>query len=87
VKLLKRVWFDRTAVGRMTHSTPSAEMTGRAIVIEHLPRHEISCTVSILFIFYIPPEKLLSVPFYTASYYNTFYEIVLRCRTNKLCIM
>jgi hypothetical protein len=44
------VWVDRTAVGRMTVSTPMAEMMGRATVVEHLPRQEISWIVSILFI-------------------------------------
>ena len=42
VKFWNRVWVDRTAVGRMEHSTPMAEMMGRATVREHLPRQEIS---------------------------------------------
>jgi hypothetical protein len=50
VKFLNIVCVDSTAVGRMTVSDPSAEMTGSAIVREHLPRHEISCIVKTLFI-------------------------------------
>ena len=48
MKLL--ILIGDSAVGKMTVSEPRAEMTGSAIVREHLPRHEISCIVKTLFI-------------------------------------
>jgi hypothetical protein len=42
VKFLNIVWVESTAVGRITVSTPIEEMMGRATVMEHLPRQEIS---------------------------------------------
>ena len=44
------VCVDSTAVGRATHSTPMAEITGRATVTEQRPRQEMSCRVTIRFI-------------------------------------
>ena len=42
VKFWNMVWVDKTAVGRIAHSTPIAERTGSATVREHLPKQEIS---------------------------------------------
>ena len=42
VKPLNAVCVERTAVGRITVSTPIAEIMGRATVTEHFPRQEIS---------------------------------------------
>ena len=50
------VWVDNTAVGRMPHSTPIAERTGRATVMEQRPTQEMSCSVMIRFILSEPPE-------------------------------
>ena len=44
------VCVDKTVVGTMAHSTPIAEITGKLTVIEHLPKHDMSCIVAILFI-------------------------------------
>ena len=44
------VWVDSTAVGTMAHSTPIAEITGRATVMLQRPRQEMSCKVTTLFI-------------------------------------
>ena len=51
------VCVERIAVGSTVVSIPIAERTGRAIVVEHLPKHEISWIVRILFIFplLLPP--------------------------------
>ena len=49
VKLLKAVCTDRTAVGTMPHSTPIAEMMGKATVSEHLPTHDMSWMLAIRF--------------------------------------
>ena len=38
----------------MAHSTPIAEIKGRATVTEHLPKQDTSCIVTILFIFTNP---------------------------------
>ena len=43
-------WVESTAVGRMEHSTPMAEIIGRATVREHLPKQEMSCRLTIRFI-------------------------------------
>ena len=56
VKFWNMVWVDSTAVGRMVVSTPMAEMTGRATVMEHLPRQEMSWMVSMRFIGGKPPS-------------------------------
>ena len=50
VKLENAVCVDKTAVGSTEASTPQAEIIGRATVNEHLPTHDISCIVKILFI-------------------------------------
>ena len=50
MKFLNMVWVESTAVGRMEHSIPMAEIMGRATVREHLPRQEMSCTLTIRFI-------------------------------------
>ena len=36
------VWVDRTAVGSTAHSTPAAEIMGKATVREHFPTQEMS---------------------------------------------
>ena len=36
------VWFESTAQGRMAHSTPQAETSGSATVVEHCPTQEMS---------------------------------------------
>jgi hypothetical protein len=50
---LNRVWVLRTAVGRITVSTPMEDSSGRATVREHLPKQEISWMVRILFMFFL----------------------------------
>ena len=45
----KPVWVDRTAVGRMLHSTPMALMMGRATVREHFPTQEMSWMLTMRF--------------------------------------
>ena len=50
VKFWNMVWVESTAVGTMEHSTPMAEIMGRATVKEHLPRQEISWMLTMRFI-------------------------------------
>ena len=47
VKLLNIVWFDKSDVGKIWHSTPTLERIGNATVKEHLPTQEISWIVKI----------------------------------------
>ena len=43
------VWFERIAGGRTAHSTPHAETSGSATVVEHCPTHDMSWMVRSLF--------------------------------------
>jgi hypothetical protein len=45
------VCVERIVVGTIQHSTPIADITGSATVIEHFPKHDMSCMVAILFIY------------------------------------
>ena len=42
---------ESTAVGSTAHSTPMADMTGSAAVSEHLPISDMSCMLTIRFMF------------------------------------
>ncbi len=70
VKFLNIVWVESSAVGRITVSEPSAEITGSAMVREHFPRHEISWMVSTRFICRTLLYAGLPVRFHSSSGYG-----------------
>ena len=63
------VCVDKTEVGKIAHSMPIAEISGRATVMEHLPKHDISCIVTILFIL-SPLFDIISPRFEKVNRYN-----------------